>query len=165
MNQGIISVALRNFLYFMSYTDGTFFANPAYVKKAWLIVDAKDMVLGRLAAKIARILRGKHKAYFTPHIDCGDHVVVINASKIKVTGKKLEQNKFYWHTGYPGGIKERTFGQILGGKYPERLLQTAIKRMMPKESPLARKQLKNLYIYADASHKHEAQQPAAIDLR
>ena len=149
----------------MSYTDGTFFATPSYVKKEWLVVDAKNMVLGRLAAKIARILRGKHKAYYTPFIDCGDHVVIINAAEIKVTGKKLEQNKFYWHTGYPGGIKERTFGQILGGKYPERLLTTAIRRMMPKESPLARKQLKNLYVYAGSVHKHDAQQPSAIDLR
>lgn len=148
----------------MSYTAGTFLANPKYAQKNWLLIDAKDMVLGRLAAKIARILRGKHKPYYTPFIDCGDNVVVINAAHIKLTGKKLEQNKFFWHTGYPGGIKERTFGQIINGKYPERLLQTAIKRMMPKESPLARKQFKSLYVYADAAHKHDAQQPLSIEL-
>jgi large subunit ribosomal protein L13 len=148
----------------MSYTAGTFFANPSYVKKKWLLIDAKGMVLGRIAAKIARILRGKHKAYYTPFIDCGDNVVIINAKEVKVTGRKLQQNKFYWHTGYPGGIKERSFGQILASKYPERLLETAIKRMMPKESPLARKQLKNLYVYPGESHKHEAQQPVIMNL-
>jgi len=148
----------------MSYTANTFFANPSYVQKKWLLIDAKGMVLGRLAAKIARMLRGKHKAYYTPFIDCGDNIVVINAAQVKLTGKKLEQNKFYWHTGYPGGIKERTFGQILNGKYPERLLQNAVKRMMPKESPLARKQLKNLHVYPLDIHKHDAQQPSLIDV-
>ena len=149
----------------MSYTAGTFFANPSFVEKKWLLIDAKDMVLGRLAAKIAKILRGKHKPYYTPFIDCGDHIVVINAAQVKLTGKKLEQNKFYWHTGHPGGIKEKTFGQIIQGKYPERLLQNAVKRMMPKDSPLARKQLKNLYVYATNAHKHDAQQPSLIDVR
>lgn len=123
------------------------------------------MVLGRLAAKIARILRGKHKPYYTPFIDCGDNIVVINAAQIKLTGKKLEQNKFYWHTGHHGGIKERSFRQIIQGKYPERLLKNAVKRMMPKESPLARKQFKNLYVYAAGVHKHDAQQPSLIDVR
>jgi large subunit ribosomal protein L13 len=147
----------------MSYTAGTFFATPKYVRKKWLIIDAKDMVLGRLATKIAVILRGKHKAYYTPFIDCGDNIVVINAQNIKVTGKKLEQEKFFWHTGYPGGIKERTFGKILSGKYPERLLMNAVKRMMPKESPLARQQFKNLHVYAGASHEHSAQQPVVVN--
>ena len=149
----------------MSYTTGTFFANPSFVEKKWLLIDARDMVLGRLAAKIVGILRGKHKPYYTPFINCGDHIVVINAAQVKLTGKKLEQNKFYWHTGYPGGIKERTFGQIIQGKYPERLLRNAVRRMMPKESPLARKQLKNLYIYAADEHRHNAQQPFLIDVR
>ena len=148
----------------MSYTAGTFFATPASVKKNWIVVDAKDVVLGRLAAKIARVLRGKHKPYYTPFIDCGDHVIVINAACVKLTGKKREQNKFFWHTGYPGGIKEKTFGKILQGKFPERLLKTAVKRMMPKESPLARTQLKNLYVYPFEQHKHEAQQPSLVDL-
>lgn len=148
----------------MSYTAGTFFANPSSVEKKWLLIDAKGMVLGRLAAKIARMLRGKHKPYYTPFIDCGDNIVVVNATQIKLTGKKLEQNKFYWHTGHPGGIKERSFGQIIQGKYPERLLKNAVKRMMPKESPLARRQFKNLYVYAASVHKHEAQQPSLIDV-
>ncbi|MDJ1258107.1 MAG: 50S ribosomal protein L13 [Candidatus Midichloria sp.] len=149
----------------MSYTAGTFFANPSSVEKKWLLIDAKDMVLGRLAAKIARMLRGKHKPYYTPFIDCGDNIVVVNAAQIKLTGKKLEQNKFYWHTGHPGGIKERSFRQIIQGKYPERLLKNTVKRMMPKESSLARKQFKNLYVYAASVHKHEAQQPSLIDVR
>ena len=144
----------------MSYTAGTFSANHQYPQKKWLVIDAKDMVLGRLASRATLVLRGKHKTYYTPSMDCGDNVVIINASHVKVTGKKLSQNKFFWHTGYPGGIKEKSFGDILGGKYPERLLKTAIRRMMPKESPLAHKQLKHLYVYPGASHPHEAQKPS-----
>lgn len=143
----------------MSYTAGTFSPTNSYPTKAWLILDAKDMVLGRFASRVALLLRGKHKSYFTASMDCGDNIIIINADKVKLTGKKLEQNKFYWHSGYPGGIKERTFGSILNGKHPERLLATAIRRMMPKESPLARKQLKSLYVYPGSEHPHEAQQP------
>lgn len=149
----------------MSYTADTFFANPAYVKKNWVLIDAKDLVLGRLSADVAVMLRGKNKPYYTPFIDCGDNVVIINAAKIKLTGKKAEKNKFFWHTGYPGGIKERTFGQILNSKFPQRLLENAIRRMMPKDSPLARKQMKNLYVYPTSEHRHQAQQPVLLSIK
>jgi large subunit ribosomal protein L13 len=148
----------------MSYTAGTFIAKPSYVQKRWLLIDAAGVTLGKLATQIAMTLRGKHKAYYTPFIDCGDNIVVINAAQVKVTGKKLEQKKFFWHTGYPGGLKERTFGQILSGAHPERLLEKAVQRMMPKDSPLARNQMKNLHIYANAAHKHHAQQPELITI-
>lgn len=132
--------------------------------KNWHLIDASGLVVGRLAAIIAKILRGKHRADFTPHIDTGDNVVVINAEKIQMTGKKLENDQFYWHTGHPGGVKQRTRRQILDSKYPERVLQLAVKRMMPKESPLARKQLSKLYVYAGGEHKHLGQQPVALDV-
>ncbi|MHC0448552.1 MAG: 50S ribosomal protein L13 [Candidatus Lariskella arthropodorum] len=142
-----------------SYTAGTFNIKPKEVKKNWFIIDVSGMPLGRVAARVAMILRGKHKATFTPHIDCGDNVIVVNAKEIKVTGKKLEQSKFFWHTGYPGGIKERSFGDILSGKFPERLFKKAVERMLPKDSPLARKQMGNLYVYPGVSHPHAGQQP------
>ena len=138
---------------------------PADVTKNWIVVDAQDAVVGRLASFIAMRLRGKHRADYTPHVDCGDFVVVINADKVKFTGRKLLQKTYYWHTGYPGGIKERTAGKILGGKFPERILEKAVERMLPKESPLARKQLTHLRIYNGASHPHEAQAPEAIDFK
>lgn len=147
-----------------SYTAGTFSAKPSDIKKDWVLIDAKNLNLGRLAARVALILRGKNKVYFTPHINCGDSVIIINADQIKLTGKKLEKRKFYWYTGHPGGIKERTIGQILSSKYPERVLSKAIERMMPKESPLARQQLKNLYIYAGSQHPHLGQQPVPINI-
>jgi large subunit ribosomal protein L13 len=117
-----------------------------------------------MSAEIAKILRGKHKAMFTPHIDTGDNVIVINAEKVKLTGNKRDADIFYWHTGYPGGIKQRTKGQILDGKYPERVVQKAVERMMPKESPLARAQMKKLHVYAGTEHKHDAQKPETLDL-
>jgi large subunit ribosomal protein L13 len=141
----------------------TYSAKPADVKEKWWIVDAQDLVLGRLASRIALILRGKHRPMFTPHIDTGDHVVVINAEKIKLTGKKVEQKIYYRHTGYAGGIKAPTAKFILNGKYPNRIIEKAVERMMPKESPLARKQLGKLRVYAGAQHPHEAQQPEVID--
>jgi large subunit ribosomal protein L13 len=141
----------------------TYSAKPAEVVKKWVLVDAEDVVLGRLATQVAMILRGKHKATFTPHIDCGDNVVIVNAEKVKLTGKKLSDKKFYWHTGYPGGIKERTMGQILEGNYPERVIYKAVERMLPK-GPLGRQQLKNLRVYAGTEHPHEAQQPSVLDL-
>jgi large subunit ribosomal protein L13 len=119
-------------------------------------------VVGRLATFIAMRLRGKHRPDYTPHVDCGDHVVVINADKVKFTGRKLQQKTYYWHTGYPGGIKERTADKILGGKFPERILEKAVERMLPKESPLARKQMTHLRIFAGAEHEHEAQKPETI---
>lgn len=141
----------------------TYSAKPSEVEKKWLLIDADGLVLGRLASIIAMRLRGKHKVTFTPHIDCGDNIVVVNASKIKLTGNKAANERFYWHTGYPGGIKDRTMGQILTGRYPERLLIKAVERMITR-SPLGRKQMKNLYVYAGAEHKQAAQQPVALDV-
>jgi len=137
---------------------------PADVEKKWIVIDAEDAVVGRLAAFIAMRLRGKHLPTYTPHVDSGDNVIVINADKIHLTGKK-ENEIFYWHTGHPGGVKQRTLGQILHGKYPERLLTKAVERMMPKESPLARQQMTQLRIYAGAVHPHEAQQPEVVDFK
>ncbi|KAG1700464.1 ATP-dependent DNA helicase RecQ [Nymphon striatum] len=129
---------------------------PAEVEKKWLIIDAEEIVLGRLASIIANRLRGKHKPTFTPHVDDGDNVIVINADKVKLTGKKYENKKYYWHTGYPGGIKERTARAIIEGRFPERVVQKAVERMMPG-GPLSRQQMKNLRVYAGTEHPHEAQ--------
>lgn len=141
----------------------TYSAKPSEVVKKWFIVDAEDVVLGRMAAVIATHLRGKHKPMFTPHIDCGDHVIVINAEKIKLTGKKRENDIFYWHTGYPGGIKQRSKGQILDGKHPQRVVEKAIQRMMP-EGPMGTKQFGNLRVYAGTEHPHDAQNPEVLDI-
>jgi large subunit ribosomal protein L13 len=135
---------------------------PAEVEKKWIVIDAQDAVVGRLASFIAMRLRGKHRADYTPHVDCGDFVVVINADKVKFTGRKLDRKIYYWHTGHPGGVKQRTAGQILDGKFPERVLEKAVERMLPKESPLARKQLTHLRIYNGAEHPHAAQNPETI---
>ena len=142
----------------------TYSMKPAEVQKTWYLVDAEDMVLGRMASEIAKILRGKHKAGFTPHLDCGDNVIVVNADKVRLTGRKLTDKTYYWHTGYPGGIKSRTADKVLEGRFPERVLHKAVERMMPKDSPLARRQMKHLHIYAGPEHKHEAQQPETIDV-
>lgn len=141
----------------------TYSAKPSEINKKWLLVDAEGVVLGRLASIIANRLRGKHKPTYTPHMDCGDNVIVINAEKVKLTGNKLTQRKFYWHTGYPGGIKERTTGQILGGKYPNRVIEKAVERMIPR-GPLGRKQVSHLRVYAGAEHPHAAQQPELLDI-
>ena len=141
----------------------TFSAKPSNIEKEWIVIDASGIVLGRLASIVAARLRGKHKPTFTPHMDCGDNIVVINAEKVKLTGRKREDKRYYWHTGYPGGIKSRTAEQILDGRFPERVVEAAVRRMMPG-GPLTRKQLKNLRVYAGAEHKHEAQQPRALDL-
>lgn len=141
----------------------TYSAKPAEVTKKWVVIDAENLVLGRLAAIVANRLRGKHKPIYTPHIDCGDNVVVINAEKVRVTGRKLTDRKFYWHTGYPGGIKERTLGQTLGGRHPERAIIKAVERMVPR-GPLGRRQMKNLRVYAGPSHPHEAQSPEPLDI-
>ncbi len=143
----------------------TFVLKPAEVEKTWIVVDAEDAVVGRLAAFIASRLRGKHRPDYTPHVDCGDNVIVINAEKARFTGNKLADKRFYWHTGHPGGIKDRTMGQILGGKHPERVIEKAVQRMLPKESPLARQQFSNLRVYAGPDHPHEAQQPQAVDFK
>ena len=136
---------------------------PADVQKNWILIDAEGLVLGRLATLVASRLRGKHKAIFTPHVDCGDHVVIVNARKIRVTGNKAEQSVFYWHTGYPGGIKGRTVGERLDGKYPERVIEKAVERMISR-GPLGREQMRNLHVYPDAEHPHAGQQPASFDV-
>jgi len=143
----------------------TYSAKPGEVEQKWLIIDAEGVVLGRLAAEIATMLRGKKKPQFTPHIDCGDNVIVINADKVGMTGKKRSDKIYYRHTGYPGGIKDVTAEDILDGKNPERVVEYAVKRMMPKESPLARKQFAKLHVYAGAEHPHEAQKPQPIDFK
>jgi len=142
----------------------TFSATPADIEKKWIIIDAEGVVLGRLASIIAMRLRGKHKPTFTPHMDMGDNVIVINADKIQLTGKKRSDKIYYWHTGHPGGIKQRTAEQILEGKFPERVVEKAVKRMLPGNR-LSRKLMSNLRIYAGAEHPHEAQNPEVLDVK
>ncbi len=142
----------------------TFTAKPADIDKKWIIIDAEGVVLGRLATIVAMRLRGKHKATFTPHMDMGDNVIVINADKVQMTGKKRDDKIYYHHTGHPGGIKQRTARQILEGKFPERVLTKAIQRMLPG-GPLSRRQMTNLRIYAGAEHPHEAQSPEVLDVK
>ncbi len=141
----------------------TFSAKPADIDKRWVVIDAQGLVVGRLAALVAVRLRGKHKAAYTPHMDCGDNVIIVNADKVVLTGRKREQKTYYWHTGYPGGIKQRTARQILEGRFPERVVEKAVERMLPR-GPLGRKQLKNLRVYAGPTHPHEAQQPEVLDV-
>ena len=141
----------------------TYTATPADIEKKWILIDADGIVLGRLASIIAMRLRGKHKASFTPHMDCGDNVIVVNAEKIQVTGKKREEN-FYWHTGHPGGIKSRTKQQILDGAHPERVIIQAVKRMLPGNK-LSRQIMTNLRVYAGTEHPHEAQDPIVLDVK
>lgn len=141
----------------------TFVLKPAEVQKKWIVVDASGVVLGRLASQIAMILRGKHKPTYQPNVDGGDNVIVINAEKVHLTGNKADQKVYYRHTGYVGGIKEAVAGQILAGRFPERVIQKAVERMLPKESPLARQQFSNLRVYAGADHPHAAQNPEVYD--
>ena len=136
---------------------------PAEVSKAWTLIDAEGLVLGRLASIIAQRLRGKHKAQFTPHVDCGDNIVVINAEKVVLTGKKAEQDLFHYHTGFPGGIKQRTIRQRLDSKNPGHVVEKAVERMITR-GPLQRAQMKHLYVYAGTSHPHDGQQPQALDV-
>ena len=142
----------------------TFTATPADIDKKWILIDAEGVVLGRLASIVAMRLRGKHKASFTPHMDMGDNVIIINADKVQLTGKKRSDKMHYWHTGHPGGIKNRSAGQILEGAYPERLVTLAVKRMLPGNR-LSRKQMTNLRVYAGAEHPHEAQSPEVLDVK
>ena len=135
---------------------------PAEVEKKWIVIDAENVVVGRLASFIAMRLRGKHRPDYTPNVDCGDYVVVVNAQKVKFTGRKLEQKIYYRHTGHPGGIKQITAGKQLDGRFPERVLEKAVERMLPKESPLARKQLTHLRIFNGAEHTHQAQSPEPV---
>ena len=141
----------------------TYTATPADIEKKWILIDADGIVLGRLASIIAMRLRGKHKASFTPHMDGGDNVIVVNAEKIQMTGKKREEN-FYWHTGHPGGIKSRTKQQILDGAHPERVIIQAVKRMLPGNK-LSRQIMTNLRVYAGTEHPHEAQDPLVLDVK
>ena len=141
----------------------TYSAKPGEVEKKWIVIDAQGLVVGRLATIIANRLRGKHKPVFTPHVDCGDNVVVINADKVRITGNKAENEVFYYHTGYPGGIKGRTLRQRIESKYPERVLEKAVERMITR-GPLQRRQMKHLYVYAGAAHPHDGQQPKALDV-
>ena len=143
----------------------TKFIATADVEKKWIVIDATDVVVGRLATFIAMRLRGKHLPTYTPQIDHGDNVVVINAEKVVFTGKKRNDKVYYWHTGHPGGLKERTADKILDGRFPERVLRKAVQRMLPKESPLARAQLANLRVYAGSEHPHSAQSPEVIDFK
>ncbi len=136
---------------------------PAEVSKNWVVIDADGLVLGRLASIVANRLRGKHKPQFTPHVDCGDHVVVVNAEKVRVTGNKAEQSVFYWHTGYPGGIKGRSFRERIEGRFPERVIEKAVERMITR-GPLGRQQMRNLHVYKGPQHPHAGQQPVALDV-
>ena len=133
-------------------------ANISNVDKKWLLIDAENIVLGRLATTVSNLLRGKHKPSYTPHVDCGDNVIIINADKVKLTGNKLNDKTYYWHTGYPGGIKSRTAKKILEGKFPDRVIRLAVKRMIPK-GPLGRQQFSNMKVYNGSSHHHDAQAP------
>ncbi|MDP9095164.1 MAG: 50S ribosomal protein L13 [Pseudomonadota bacterium] len=136
---------------------------PREVQKGWTVIDAEGLVLGRLASIIAMRLRGKHKPQFTPHVDCGDNVVVVNAEKVRVTGNKAEQSIFYWHTGYPGGIKGRSIRERLESAHPERVIEKAVERMITR-GPLQRQQMRHLHVYKGAEHPHAGQQPVALDV-
>ena len=142
----------------------TYSATPADIYKKWILIDAEGVVLGRLASIVAMRLRGKHKPQFTPHMDTGDNVIIINADKVQMTGKKRTDKKYYWHTGHPGGIKHRTAEQILEGAHPERVVTQAIKRMLPGNR-LSRTLMTNLRVYAGAEHPHEAQAPEVLDVK
>src|SRR5438105_4150518 len=141
----------------------TFSAKASDIDKKWLLIDADGLVLGRLASLIAMRLRGKHKPSYTPHMDCGDHAVVVNAEKVQLTGNKAANSIFYWHTGYPGGIKGRSKGAILAGRHPERVIEKAVERMVPR-GPLGRRVMRNLRVYAGPEHPHTAQNPERLDI-
>src|SRR5271167_3480758 len=141
----------------------TYSAKASEIDKKWVIIDAEGLVVGRLASLIAMRLRGKHKPDYTPHMDGGDFVIVVNAAKILLTGDKLKKKIYYRHTGYIGGIKERTAGAILAGKFPERIVEKAVERMVPR-GPLGRRQMSNLKVYPGPAHPHEAQQPEKLDV-
>jgi large subunit ribosomal protein L13 len=144
----------------------TFSMSPAAAAKdkKWIVIDADGVVLGRLASVVAMRLKGKHKPGFTPHVDCGDNVIIINAGKVRLTGVKMNDRQFHWHTGFPGGVKTRTPRETLAGRRPEMLVEKAIERMMKKDSPLARRQMSNLKVYVGAEHPHAAQNPTPLDL-
>jgi large subunit ribosomal protein L13 len=141
----------------------TYSARASEIEKKWILIDAEGLVVGRLASIIAMRLRGKHKPTYTPHMDCGDNIIVINAAKVVLTGNKLKKKVYYRHTGYIGGIKERTAGAVMAGKFPERVLEKAVERMVPR-GPLGRRQMSNLRVYPGTAHPHEAQTPVTLDV-
>jgi large subunit ribosomal protein L13 len=141
----------------------TYSAKPAEVDKKWVVIDANGLVVGRLASIVALRLRGKHKPTYTPHVDCGDNVIIVNAAKVVLTGRKVERKVYHYHTGFIGGIKERTAKSILEGRFPERIVEKAVERMLPR-GPLGRKQLGNLRVYPGAEHPHAAQNPESVDI-
>jgi large subunit ribosomal protein L13 len=141
----------------------TYSAKPADVEKKWVVIDGTGLIVGRLASIVAMRLRGKHKPTYTPHVDCGDHVVVVNAEKVVLTGRKVQQKVYRHHTGYIGGIKERSAKFILEGKFPQRIVEKAVERMLPR-GPLGRRQLGNLRVYKGPEHPHAAQQPETLDV-
>ena len=140
----------------------TYSAKASDIEKKWVLIDAEDVVLGRLAAHVATILKGKNKPTYTPHMDCGDNVIVVNAGKVRLTGKKRSDKIYYRHTGYPGGIKQQTAGQILEGQHPERVVEKAVERMLTRNR-LGRQLMRNLRVYSGSEHPHEAQQPEVLD--
>ncbi len=143
----------------------TYSVKSSEVERKWHLIDANGLVLGRLAAEVSKILRGKHKPCYTPHVDCGDYVVIVNAEKVHLTGNKLSDKTFFWHTGHPGGIKERTADKTLSGKFPERLIQKAVERMIARRrASLGSQQLSKLFVYAGEEHPHTAQKPVKLDL-
>jgi large subunit ribosomal protein L13 len=142
----------------------TYFAKPGEAEKKWILIDAEGLVVGRLAALIATRLKGTHKAGYTPHVDCGDNIVVINAEKVVFSGNKTDDKIYYRHTGYPGGIKQRTPRRLFDSKFPERVLELAVGRML-KRGPLQRKLMRNLRIYKGAAHPHEPQKPEPLDVK
>jgi large subunit ribosomal protein L13 len=141
----------------------TFSAKPAEIQKKWVLIDAEGLVVGRLATLVATRLRGKHRPNYTPHVDCGDNVIIVNADKVALTGHKLAKKRYYRHSGYPGGIKAQTAGEVLEGRFPQRIIEKAVERMLP-DGPLGRQQLRNLKVYAGSQHPHAAQQPEIIDI-
>src|SRR3974390_3376322 len=144
-------------------TMGTYSAKASEIEKKWVLIDAEGLVVGRVASLVALRLRGKHKPSYTPHMDCGDNVIVVNAAKVLLTGAKLNKKENYWHTGYIGGIKERKAGEVINGRFPERVVEKAVERMLPR-GPLGRKQLANLRVYKGAEHPHAAQNPEKVDV-
>ena len=142
----------------------TSYTKASQIKRNWVLIDAKDLILGRMAVNIANILRGKNKPFYTPHVDCGDNVIVINADKVVLTGKKMEEKRYYWHTGYPGGIKSRTMKQLAEEPRNDRMIYNSVRRMMNK-GPLTRQIMKKLKVYKGAEHPHIAQNPETIDLK
>lgn len=141
----------------------TYSARPSDIERGWYVIDAEGLVLGRLAALVANRLRGKHKPTYTPHMDCGDHIVVVNAEKVVLTGRKAQQKVYYHHTGYPGGIKERRADKVLEGRFPERVIEAAVRRMVPA-GPLGRAVLRKLHVYKGPEHPHAGAQPARLDI-